>query len=292
MLTVAGGYRCKHPTCDHAPFATLREVAKHYKDDHPGEKSPRRGAPSSPPTEPAGVAPGLGAPDPDPGEIAPEIPTEIRADLEPLSPVRARRSFREWIGLQPKRDKAPRRAGERAPSRKREFAGDLIGTAWAGAGTFLARTGLDVPVGNTLKYQQPIAGEVLDSLWADTRFDRAILQPLARNADNAEAIVALGALPALVFLYERVPDEAKVALEPYMESAIRAHLVAMAPVIKKKRARDRELDKVIEDLREEGMIDPEIGNASDAVNAILHSIFTSTPPAPPAAAPEPEAESA
>jgi len=138
----------------------------------------------------------------------------------------------------------------------------------------MIRTGFDVPLGRTLIYQQAVAGELIDNTIADSALDRRILQPIARNRDNAEALAALVTLPALVYIYERASAEVRSVLGPWMEEAVRAHIVAMLPVIRKKQARDRELAKVVAEAKAEGFIDPNIGDAQDVVVTVLDGIFS------------------
>jgi hypothetical protein len=258
-------YACDIAGCDHPePFKNRAALTSHRKSRHPEAPPLARGErdaapPPTPPTRSAGGAD-------DPEEIAPNIPGDVRAELEPKP---ARRSFREWLGLRP-RAAAPK---DRAPRRKREYTGDLIGAVWSGLGMAAIRTGADVPVGRCLQYQAPIAGELLDGVLADGVIDRVVLQRVARNKESAEAIAALLALPALVFVYERASLEARTVLEPWMEEAVRAHLIAMMPVIKKKQARERELAKVIADAKAEGLIDENAGDAGEVVVGVLNNIF-------------------
>jgi hypothetical protein len=188
-------------------------------------------------------------------------------------PAPSRRSWRDWVGLKP-RSNASSGSIERRPQRfKRESTAELLTAIWGGVGFVFIRTGAEPAVGRCLQMQAPVAGGVLEDITKGTLVDRP-LQWVARNTDNAEATAALFALPALVYLYPRVPDEARPMVEMLMQEATLAHLKAMVPMLKKKRARERELAKVLEDLKAEGAIDPDTENASDAVDAILNAVFS------------------
>jgi hypothetical protein len=278
-------------------FAGVGEVLKHYKSDHPGQRSPephkprgkKRGpgartpnAPaatdpvlpleSAPPDPAAGAADELG--DEDTNERPPALPPGL--EIPPAAP--RRKGWREWFGMQPRGDTTPAPTRERRPSRKRESTADMLSAIWGGIGTGMQRFNVDVPTGRCLQYQAPVAGEVLEKLTANTWVDRP-LQAIARNTDNAEAAAALFALPALVFAYQRVPPEAYPTLEMLMQEAVRAHMKAMVPVIRKRRARERELAKVVDELKDEGLLDPEVGDVQAAVDFVINSMFATPPPA-------------
>lgn len=270
-----------------ADYDNMLELRGHQKEAHPGERSPtsRPRAPRPPRSAPA-ATPNLtlgleGEPQPGSEAIGPEIPPELAPNVpDEFVPEPSKPSWRErlWGGTAGKLQST----GERAPRRfKHESTATLLGGAWGGIGSFLVRFGsqLDQPTGRMLQYQAPVAGEILEKITADTWFDRVVLQPIARNTDNAEMAAALFGLPALVFLYPRVPAEARPTLEPFMQEAVRAHIHAMVPVIKKKRARDREDAKVLEDMRDEGLIDPEIATITEAIDAVLMMVFTGKPAA-------------
>ncbi len=73
-------------------------------------------------------------------------------------------------------------------------------------------------------------------------------------------------------------------VEMLMQEATLATLKQTIPVLKAKRARERELEQVLADLKAEGVLDPDTENVSAAVDAILNGIFSG-----PAFEPEPEA---
>jgi len=257
----------------------------HYRDAHPGEKSPapshkakkpktewvdkveERSGGSQPGSAEPGVDPpadsGTAEPAPDFGDdaIVPEI-------------VAPRRSWKDRLwGTGPKPPKTPHvlRGTSLARPGKRENASELLGSGWRGLGFLVAKA--DGPVGRCMQYQAPVAGEVFDDLLAGTFIDRGLVQPIARNTETAKAASAVLALPALIYMYERAAPELQVVLAGFLEQAALAHIEAMVPVMKKKQARDRAMAKVIDDLKAEGMMDPNAATATDAATAVLEQIF-------------------
>lgn len=169
----------------------------------------------------------------------------------------------------PSRERRPRTGAKRAN------AGPILSLLWGGTGTLLERSGADVPVGRTLQFQAPAAGDLLDRLVANTWLDR-VLQPLASKADDVEAVGALLAMPVLVAMVERSPALA-VTLEPVLREVVAANLLNMAPVVKKKKADEKKLHDIVAEL------DPELGAADDPVGMMLAAIFTPPPEREPAA---------
>lgn len=223
--------------------------------------------------QPTSATPTAGAGDPLPGfdvgpdELRPELPDDV--EVTPLPP--RRRGWREFLGLRPKSNQPVSR--ETRPVRyKRESTADIIGTIYGGAGAILVRTGVDPPVGRCLEFQASLAGEALDKVVAGTSLD-VPLQWAARNTDQAQLLSDLFLLPIMIFAYQRVPPESRALLEPWMERAVRGNLRATLPVIKRKRAEDREMQKVLDELKAENMIDPELATVDDAVHAILDAMF-------------------
>lgn len=278
-----------------APLANPAESVKHWREEHPGERSAanerrrahaaakRAGRVKDRPGDALGNVDGAngepaGGSSPPPadepqlaldgvGERPPELPDDV--EVTPAPP--RRRGWREFLGLRPKSNREVSR--ETRPVRyKRESTADIIGTLYAGAGEVLVRTGFDPPVGRCLQFQASAAGEALDKVVAGTSID-VPLQWAARNSDQAQLLGDLFLLPVLLFAYQRIPPESRTLLEPWMERAVRGNLRATVPVIKRKRAEDREMQKVIDDLKAEGMIDPDLADVDAAVEAILTAMF-------------------
>lgn len=270
-------FTCK--TCGSGIDGTIADLQRHYRDFHP---KPRTDEATDPP--PAATP----ADGPPPGPVV-EMTPDLGPDAVEPTPVVVKRSWRDrlWAG-RGIRDVPRETSRERRPKVRRTPAVDILSGGWGLIGTGLIRTGLDVPVGQCLQYQAPIAGDVLDRVLAGTAVDRAVLQPIARHREEAEVLSALAGLPVLIFMYERANDELRAVLEPFLAEAIRAHLTAMVPVIRKKQARDRELAKVVDELRADGQLPDGVASVDDAVNAVFASIFATreetTAPAPAAPA--------
>lgn len=293
----------KSPECKTCGYvgSGFADIMRHYRESHPGQKSPAQaareakkaagngGAKSAAAVALAGAGPAAdpatapappGPPDdsePSPefvdGETPPDLgPDAVTPTLEP-----AKRSWKDRLWApRDKPAKVPKRLGPRVSG------AELLSGAWGLLGMGLIRTGADVPVGRCLQFQAPAAGEILDHALAGSLLDRAIIQPIASRADDAEAIAALVGLPLLVFAYERATDELRPVLEPLLVEALRAHLTAMVPVMRKKQAKDRELAKVVDDLRGDGLLPEGAETADEAIQAMYTAIFQpAEEPAPP-----------
>lgn len=169
---------------------------------------------------------------------------------------------------------------EKTPTRGKRSSTDFIfALGWKFMGTRLERSGRDVIVGRCMVYQSPIAGDVLEKLTKGTIIDKA-LQPFARRADELEAAAALFMLPMLLGMLERNPEMMPV-LEPLIRDAIRVHLVAMAPLIKKERADAQALADTTRELF------PDAPDGTDPIDLVLGQMVAGTmfdpnaqPPAP------------
>lgn len=208
------------------------------------------------------------------GDTAPPPPSSSRKGK-----LRDKVRGKLW-GAEPK-DAAPANSGpmygstaEKPPksNARRADTAPIMSLVWGGAGWMLERTNADVPVGRTMQFQAEHAGVILDRLIARTWVDK-LLQPLAAKADEVEALGALFAMPVLVAVVERSPGAA-VSLEPLLREAVRANLVSMAPVVKRKRAEAKRFAEAVE------AIDPGLAAEGDPVATILAAIFAPPPQAP------------
>jgi hypothetical protein len=135
-----------------------------------------------------------------------------------------------------------------------------------------------------MQYQAPVAGEVLNDALADTVLDK-VLHPFPRKADKLEAAAAVLALPILVAVVERNPEMAG-PLELPLRAAVQAHLVAMAPAMKRQQAKDKKVAEAAASLGLDKGPDGE--TLGDPVGVILDAILRlDDQPAGPQAAPEP-----
>ena len=283
--------RCKLGGDACGEFESGFDVARHYREAHPGERSPdaktidakkakkkrqgpgglTRGAgiegADSASTDPAAGAP----PATPPGPI--ESPPDFGDAAVPPTIVAPKKSLRERFGL----TRAPSPDRPAVPARrpvKRVSGAEVLQSAWHIVGLGAAR--VDPPVGRCLQYQAPVAGEILDKWLAGGAIDRGIIQPIASRAGDAQAVGALVALPALIYIYERAQDDVRVMLEPWIEEAVRAHIVAMGPVMRKRALREKELQKITDEMRADGLLDETIASPDMAVRLIIESMFAPT----------------
>jgi hypothetical protein len=158
---------------------------------------------------------------------------------------------------------------ERKPARGKRASTDFIfSLGWKFIGGRLERSGADVIVGRTMVYQSPVAGAVLEKLTRGTIVD-TILQPFARRADELEAAAALFTLPLLFGMLERDPQMLPL-LEPFIRDAIRVHIVAMAPIIRKEKKDAADLAEVARELF------PDAPEGTDPVDIVLGTIVAGT----------------
>lgn len=266
-------------------FPTQKDWYAHRRDAH---GLANMGRPKKEPAADAAAAPLPGMTsephsDPPAGDAAPgssEVPPDLGADAVAPSLVEVKRSWRDRLwGAGAARDKPPK---ERRSYGKRTPAAELLSGGWGLLGTAAVRTGWDPPVGRCMQFQAPVAGDVLDRLVADTWVDRALVQPLARHADDVEAAAALFAMPALIYAYERAPEDMLPFLSMMMHEAMRAHLTAMVPVVRKRKKREQELAKVVDELKADGSLPADADGPDDAIRAVLETIFADLrPPAEP-----------
>lgn len=272
---------------------TFDRVTAHLKKSHGGNVDP--GAGTIPPRGPgAGSDPRANLDDDAPladvvdiGERTPNMGDDDAApDTTPRSTMRDKITRRLWGSRTSSAPTSSSTAAgyvsnEKTPRQRnaRRATTAPIGTlAWGGIGALLQRSGADIPVGRTMQFQSDAAGDILDRLIAHTWFDR-VLQPFAQRTDELEALAGLVSLPILVGMVER-SDAAAETLQPLLVEAVRANLVAMAPVVKRKRAEAKKFAEAVAEL------DPKLAATDDPVGTILAAIFAApdqAPPAPPGA---------
>jgi len=169
---------------------------------------------------------------------------------------------------------------EKAPTKKagpRTSASSLITLVWGGMGTMLIRSETDVAVGRVLQFQAPLAGNKIDELIANTWVD-TVLQPFVKQAEKVEGLGAIVLFPLLVGAYERNPAIGPM-IESILSEVVSETLTAMAPVIKKKQAKEKAAAKSLQGLNEALNI-PKDANPIDAVLAsIFEGVFDMEEPA-------------
>lgn len=182
--------------------------------------------------------------------------------------------------------------GERAPrtrpasSGRREPLAGVLSMLYAGIGTALGHAGEPslIPTARVLQFNAPVAGRAFDELIAGTVVDR-LAQPLAKRGDKLQAAGNALLLPALIYAVT-VRPELWSTLEPLAREIFYANLVEMAPVIKDRQKREREMTKVIKELADEGLIGMTDDGTMPDADSLFRSIFA--PVEQPAPAPEPE----
>lgn len=270
--------RCKLGGDACGEFATGFEVARHYKTAHPGLRSPDSGATKRAKTKqsapPAEIPAGPSEPDPTLADGPVESPPDFSDGAAPPPQIsKPKKSVRELLGLKSKEAKPSASSSLRTGRRK--SGSDLLAGAWNVLGLGVARA--DGPVGMCLQYQAPIAGEVLDGVFSGGRIDRGIIQPWVERAENGQAIGALLALPALIYIHEHTQSLGmRLMVEPWIEQAVKAHLSSMGPVLRKRAAEEKKLQAIVDEMRDEGLLPPEATNPSEAVRLIIQSMFTET----------------
>lgn len=200
------------------------------------------------------------------GGVAAEAADELQAEFAPVEQPSGRES---------KEEKPPKPVG------RRKSAASLITGLWGGAGTLMANSGYNVPVGRTLKFQAPLAGTRLDDMLAHTWLDR-FLQPLIGNVELMEGIGAIVAMPLLV---GAINKNNALIQAPFVgdifEQIVMASLEEMVPIEKAKKNRRKKSVKAMAELTEVFEFSEDV----DPVEQIFNMIFNGTQ-APPVDAPE------
>lgn len=160
-----------------------------------------------------------------------------------------------------------RKTTERRPSSgRRTTAADSLGDLYAAVGGFLARSPQNAPLGRYLQWQAPAAGELLDSVVANTFVDRKLLQPAVKMRGSVDVLAALFGPPALIIAIERNPSRAEVLL-PMLESSIRSSLPTLLPAMKKSQEREEKVAKAVKEMF------PDMPDGVDPVRLVIEQMF-------------------
>jgi hypothetical protein len=133
---------------------------------------------------------------------------------------------------------------------KRASGAETLSDLWGGAGSVLLRNPAHVPLGTYMRFQAPVAGEMLDEAAANTVVDKVVLQPIIRARGKFDLIGAVFGPPALILAIERDPSRADLLL-PMLRSSIRNALPLMVPAIKRVQAKEKKMVEAAEDLFED-----------------------------------------
>lgn len=189
-----------------------------------------------------------------------------------------------------------RRTRERAPKTttgKRERGDWLFSLLYGGLGTAAQRSGRAelIPTARILQWNAPVAGHAFDDLFAGTKLDRWVVQPLSQRREKVETAANVAGLPVLVYLMSVRPESAAV-LEGMAMEMFAANISAMAPVIKDRQKRERETAKVIAELAESGMVERHDDGSLPTLAELWGSVWTLPPGMDEPAPPEPDAPDA
>lgn len=222
------------------------------------------------------------------GAFAEDTPTE------PAPVIRQRR--RIGLARTPKPEtKEPDNSTERKPRTrrvtpasergKRKSLAGVFGSMYGGAGSLAERSGVPqmIPTARVLQWNAPVAGEAFDALIAGTMVDK-MLQPLARRGDKLQQVGNVVGLPMIVYALTNKP-ELWPMLEPMARQMFYENLAAMGPVITAKRKRDQQVQKIVNELVDEGMLGRNDDGTAPSPDDLFAALF-----APPPGMTQPEAE--
>lgn len=168
------------------------------------------------------------------------------------------------------------------PMGKRQSGADTLSDIWSGLGGLAMRTGTHAPLGRCLKYQAPVAGEMLDEALKGSIVDKMIVQPITKARGRFDLIGAVFGPPMLVLALERNPDQYEI-LMPLLESSIRNSLPLMVPAIKKVKEKEAKAAEVAAELF------PDLAEGEDPVRYVIEMMFAGWVPSKVTDAPPPDA---
>lgn len=241
-------HACKFEGCEET-FPRIAELRAHSKDAHGVDLSPRAStvAPGGADESAAGEAPG-----------ASTVAEEVAPGSDAPAKLTLAERVKSAVAPKPKQDK-PIVAKKKRTARISTAAG--FSALYRRIGDLLISSGVDVPVGRSLVYQSPRAGEIFDRAIADTFVDKAI-QPLAKKGEAIAEVASLAMMPVLVGMYERTGSP---AIEQMLRAVMVEHLEAMLPIIKAQREVEARHAQLVRDMG----LDP----GDDAIGAVLREMF-------------------
>lgn len=256
----------QHKATKHKIFRRTEEQRARDREARQKKEAKRKGtkrtrARTVPAEDAQAPAAAAAAEDEGPAEYVPGFGTLPEAPAAPRG-WRERLWHRPIRSLEAKPDKPPARR------RKRAETAELLGMMWGGAGWAAIRLG-DAPVGRAMQLQVPAAGPILEKITADTAIDRALLQPLARNAEAWKDAGALLMLPVAVAVIERSPEMA-VVLEPMLRELVLTNAATIVPILQKRQADEAKREAALEALG--------IGGVDEILAAIFAPSATAPPP--------------
>ena len=201
----------------------------------------------------------------------------------------------------------PKETRARAPTPRtgrgaRVSAAETFADAWGWIGSGFANAGHQ-PTGRMIRFQAPVAGELLDDVVKGTMVDKALVQRIVGARGKLDQLVAVFGPPLLVWQMEKAlaagNQQALSTAEYMLKGTIRNSLPVMLPALKKVRKREEVSNAALADLLDDDdlaamgitMVGGKPVNAAgapvDVADVFVSMLFTDYEP-PPQAAPEPQ----
>ena len=258
---------CGEPGCDWTidedtlepgvkPTAETR-VKMHRSNKHgvrPGEEA----AMADPKLSTAEVTGPFGGAHPTTGEVPPASSEVTRS--AGTEPPRRRGLF----SRKPKPTLAdPRPTKEKAPKSKtslrgRVSAADTFADLWGWGGGLMGNAG-HVPTGRMVKFQAPIAGELLDDVVKGTIVDKMVVQKVVGARGKLDLLFAIFGPPVLTWRMEQAIVQGNQSqldvLEPMLKSAVKNALPVMIPALAKARKREAAANTALAELMDADELD-------------------------------------
>lgn len=158
-------------------------------------------------------------------------------------------------GKKPITAKAKEALATPVPVSKRKPAAEVI-SSFFGIGSKVVGV-VDPPVGASLRFVAPAAGDAIDSVVAGSFVDRHVLQKMVSASDKWERFGAVMGLPVMIGIVTRSPVLFP-ALEEAMVAAVEEVMIASVPTLRRRHERQR---KAVAAWDELGQLDPAIAQA-------------------------------
>jgi hypothetical protein len=313
---------CDHPGCEYVAVDDAGEyktgpgtrLSNHKVKVHGPAKDRPQGEPMEPTAAPPSEAEGTGpyGVTSGTGEVPPVAGDGDRsAGVTPPRTGGILGRFRKPKGAVKPDEVIPPRNGEKRPKQPkgygrggRQSAAETFADAWGWGGNQMQRMG-HVPTGRMVRFQSPVAGELLDDLVKGTMVDKVVVQRLVAGRSKLDLLYAIAGPPAYTWQIEKAmaagrPDLANHLMEG-LKGCIRDTLPVMLPAMKKVRDRERKTNAAFTELFDEDdlaamgihmmggePVDAD-GRKVDVADVFVGMLFAdwTAPTAPPAATPEP-----
>ncbi len=169
-----------------------------------------------------------------------------------------------------------------APAPRRRPVGELIGDVLEKVAVIAGN--FNPPGARALAFASPALGRSLDGIVAGSPIDKRVLQPLTAGTEKWATLASALGLPFMVMAVSMQP-ELKTVLEPQIRAAMVVCLEEQVKVLKKRRAREKDVTKLLGELAN---IDDSFKDSKDPIGELLDGFFAGMPE--PETVPEPEGE--